>query len=46
MFTCKPLCFLGIVMTMWGLTWAIFLPKFIWMMVAGMAIGWMFSKDC
>ena len=46
MFTCMPLAILGIVLSMWGFIWAIFLPEFIWMMVAGMAIGWMFSKDC
>lgn len=46
MFTCVPLYLLGIVMTMWGLIWAMFLPEFIWMMVAGMVIGGMFSKGC
>lgn len=46
MFTCMPLAILGIVLSMWGFIWAIFLPEFIWLFVFGMALGLLFSKDC
>ncbi len=46
MFTCPALCILGIVLSMWGFIWAIFLPEFIWLFVVGMVLGVLFSKDC
>lgn len=46
MFTCPALCILGLVLSMWGFIWGIFIEEFLWLCVAGFALGWMFSKDC
>lgn len=45
MVRCRSLCYLGIVMMMWGFIWGIFLRDFLWMSVAGMILGWTFSKE-
>lgn len=46
MFTCPALCVLGLILAMWGFIWGIFFQKFLWLCLAGFALGWMFSKDC